>query len=372
MDTVSKQVERVMGSPIGARMIINGREVDYFCGTSYYTLHGHPAVIEAACEATRKYGLGPATNAGGSSVLNETVERARQHFESETATYVISGYLGAMILVQALSDDYDIVFADAAAHYSIFDGIRTSGKTIVRFRHLDPEDLATKLAEHVRPGQVPMVMTDGVFPVTGRIAPIPAYCNVLRRYQPSVLCIDDAHAVGVIGEKGQGTFEYFGLKGENLYQAGTLSKAFGGIGGIVPGNHELAAKIKKNVRISIGASPPSIPAAAAAGMGLLILSENPQMRRDLWSNVKLVRDGLRGLGFGIEDSPIPIVNIRGRPSVDLGHVREELDSQDIIVLRVPPSGYSDAPDVESLRIAVFSTHREEQIQGLIEEIGRAI
>ena len=371
MGTVSKQVERVMGSPIGARMIINSREVDYFCGTSYYTLHGHPAVIEAACEAARKHGLGPATNLEV-SVLNETVELACQYFEVETATYVISGYLGAMMLVQALSDDYDMVFVDASSHYSVFDGIHASGKTIVSFRHLDPEDLATKLAEHVRPGLVPMVMTDGVFPVTGRIAPIPAYCNVLRRYQPSLLCIDDAHAVGVIGEKGQGTFEYFGLKGEDLYQAGTLSKAFGGIGGIVLGSQTLAAKIKKNSRISVGASQPPVPAAAAAGMGLRILSENPQMRRDLWSNIKRVRDGLRGLGLEIDDSPVPIVNVRGGPSIDVAHVQEELDSQDIIVFRIPPNGYSDAPDVESLRIAVFSTHSAEQIQRLVKGIGQAI
>ena len=371
MGTASRQVERVMGSPIGARMIINGREVDYFCGTSYYALHGHPAVIEAACEATRRYGLGPATNASN-SVLTETVERARQHFESETATYVISGYLGAMMLAQALSDDYDIVFVDEAAHYSVFDGIRTSDKSIVQFRHLNAEDLSAKLAGHVRPGQVPLVMTDGVFPVTGKIAPLPEYCDALSTYFPSLLCVDDSHAVGVIGKKGQGTFEYFGLRGENLYLAGTLSKAFGGIGGIIPGDQVLAAKIKKNVRIPAGASPPPVPAAAAAGMGIRILSENPGMRHDLWANVKRVRDGLRELGFEMDDSPVPIVNVRGGPSLDLEHVREELENQGIVVLRVPPNGYSDAPDVESLRMAVFSTHQQEQIQRLVEGIGRTI
>ena len=360
-------MENQMGSPIGARMIINGREVDYFCGTSYYTLHGHPAVIEAACDATKKYGLGPATNAGV-SVFTETVELARRHFEAETVSYVISGYLGAMVLVQALSDDYDIVFVDAASHYSVFDGIRTSGKSIVPFRHLDPDDLASKLARHMKPGQVPLVMSDGVFPVTGKIAPIPAYCEVLQAYQPALLCVDDSHAVGVIGQKGQGTFEHFGLRQEGLYFAGTLSKAFGGIGGIVPGDRELADKIKKNVRISAGASPPPVPAAAAAGMGLRILSEHPEMRRDLWANVRRVRQGLRDAGFDIEESPIPIVNVRGGPSSDLERTRKDLANQDIVVLRVPPNGYSDAPDVESLRIAVFSTHSEEQIRRLIDGI----
>ncbi|TSA51192.1 pyridoxal phosphate-dependent aminotransferase family protein [archaeon] len=365
------EASNTMGSPIGARMVINGREVDYFCGTSYYTLHGHPAVIEAACDATRRFGLGPATNASV-SVFSETVELARQFFEVESVAYVISGYLGAMVLVQALRDDYDVVLVDEASHYSVFDGIRTSGKAIVPFRHLDADDLSAKLAEHVGPGQIPLVMSDGVFPVTGVIAPLPSYIEALRAYQPSLLCVDDSHAVGVIGAKGQGTFEYFGLKDDNLYLAGTLSKAFGGIGGIVPGNQLLAEKIKKNVRIPVGASPPPVPAAAAAGMGIRLLTENPEMRRDLWANVKRVRDGLRGLGFEIEDTPVPIVNVVGGPSLDLEFVKRELDRQDIVVLRVPPNGYSDAPDVESLRIAVFSTHREEQIQRLIEGIGRAI
>ncbi len=362
---------RCIGSRIGARMIFNGREVDYFCGTSYYSLHGHPAVIDAACEATRKYGLGQATNFGV-IVLNETIERARQYFETETVSYVISGYLGAMVLVQALSDDYDIVFVDEKSHYSVFDGIHTSGKAIVRFQHLNPDDLAAKMAEHVKPGQVPLVMTDGVFPVTGSIAPLPAYHAILEAYQPAMLCIDDAHGVGVIGEKGQGTFEYFGLSGEGLYQAGTLSKAFGGIGGIVPGSQALAEKIKKNVRISIGASPAPIPAAAAAGMGLRLLSENPQMRHDLWDNVASLRKGIRGLGFDIEDTPIPIVNIRGRDSLNLEHVRDELAAQDMIVFHVAANGYSDAPNIESLRIAVFSTHTKDQIQRLIGAIARAI
>lgn len=361
----------MMGSPIGARMVINGRAVDYFCGTSYYTLHGHPAVIEAACKATRRFGLGPATNAGV-SVFNQTVELARQHFGTDTATYVISGYLGAMVLVQALSDDYDIVVVDESSHYSVFDGIRTSGKDVISFRHLDATDLASKLAQHVRPGEVPLVMTDGVFPVTGTIAPLPDYRDVLRSYPSALLCVDDAHAVGVIGEKGRGTLEYFGLEDENCYMAGTLSKAFGGIGGLVPGSRALAAKIKKNVRISIGASPPPVPAAAAAGMGISILTEHPEMRKDLWANAKRMRDGLRGLGFDLLDSPIPIVNVRGGASLDMQHVRDELANQHMIVLHVPPSSYSDAPEVESLRIAVFSTHSEEQIKHLVEGIGRAI
>ena len=141
-------------SPIGSRMIINGREVDYYCGTSYYALHGHPQVIEAASAAMRRFGIGPAT-----SLVMEPYERlhelARSFFETESVTYMASGYLGMMVLIQALQNDYDIIFVDNLSHFSILDGAATTSKEIVSFRHLDPEDLTRKLAVHVRPGQVP-------------------------------------------------------------------------------------------------------------------------------------------------------------------------------------------------------------------------
>lgn len=367
---MSPDIKR-MESPIGSRMMINGREVDYHCGTSYYALHGHPLMIQAACDAARKYGLGPATFASVPAI-DEVSERACDFFEAETATYIISGYLGAMILVQALRADYDVVFVDESSHYSVFDGVRTSGVDVVRFRHLDPEDLRRQLAARVRPGQIPLVMTDGVFPSTGSIAPLPAYASVLSRYAQSLLCIDDSHGVGVIGKKGQGTFEYYGMKQDGLHFAGTLSKAFGSIGGIIPGDRSLAEKIHRNVRVLAGASPPPVPAAAAAAMGIRILKEHPEMRETLWRNVKVVRDGLRFLGFDIADSPVPIVSVRGQASVDLKHVHRALDREDIVVLYVPPNGYSDAPDVESLRIAVFSTHSTEQLGRLIDAIKRAV
>lgn len=359
-------------SPIGSRMIINGREVDYFCGTSYYTLHGHPQVIEAASAAMKSYGIGPAT-----SLSMEPYERldelARSFFETESVTYMASGYLGMMVLVQALQNDYDAIFVDDLSHFSILDGAATVGKKIVCFRHLDPEDLTRKLAEHVRSGQVPLVITDGVFPVTGAIAPLPDYAHALERYNDALLCVDDSHAVGVIGASGQGTFEYHGVTSEvNHYFSGTLSKAFGGFGGIVVGDRFLNEKIRRNVRVPLGASRPPIPAAAASAMGIKLLLDHPEMRYQLWRNVKQVRDGLRDLGFDVSDTPIPIVNVKGSSSIDLRHVQQELSRKDIVVAHISPRGYSDAPDVESLRIAVFSTHSNEQIKRLLGAIKEAI
>ena len=358
---------KTMGSPVGPRMVIDGREVDYYCGTSYYTLHGDQRVIDAACEAVRRYGLGPAT------LMNvpphrEVIERASAFFETQTATYVISGYLADLVLLQGLCDDYDVVLVDERSHYSVFDGLHATGKRLVQFRHLDANDLACKLRDEVNPRQIPLVMSDGVFPSTGAIAPLKDYVEVLASYDEPLLCIDDSHAVGVIGEKGQGTYEYLDLQGSNCYLAGTLAKAFGGVGGIVPGSHKLMEKIKQHSRVPVGASPASVAAAAAAAMGIRILSEHPEMRKQLWSNVARVRGGLRKLGLDVGTSPVPIVSIQSTPGLEVKRLLQGLDKRDIVVAHVAARGYSDAPDVDALRIAVFSTHTEAQIDCLLDSM----
>jgi glycine C-acetyltransferase/8-amino-7-oxononanoate synthase len=107
-------------------------------------------------------------------------------------------------------------------------------------------------------------------------------------------------------------------------------------------------------------------------MGMRLLEEHPEMRRQLWDNVRRMRAGLRAAGFDLADTPIPIISLPGAPSLDLRRVCDALDREDLVVLYVPPRGYSDAPDVESLRIAVFSTHTTEQIDRLVDGIRRAL
>ncbi|MGV3490989.1 MAG: aminotransferase class I/II-fold pyridoxal phosphate-dependent enzyme [Devosia sp.] len=358
-----------MGSPIGARMRINDRDMDYFCGTSYYALHGNPIVIEAARAAVAAYGLGPGTLAQV-PVYDEVIDRSRTFFETEAASYVVSGYVSPLVLLQALEDRYDVIYVDAASHYSIGDAIKTIDKPVIRFRHLDAGHLAEQLRATLQPGQVPAIVSDGIFPSSGALAPLAEYAAVIASYDGALICVDDSHAVGVVGEKGQGSLEYAGVAGPNRYLAGTLSKAFGGSGGIVPGSAELAERVKKNVRLVAGASPTPVPAAAAAAAGLKLLTENPEMRQTLWRNVRHVRQGLRDLGLSIPDTPVPIVSLRA--PTDLERVRAALEARDIATKRTPAGGYSDAPDVETLRIAVFSTHTPEQLDRLLSALGELL
>lgn len=361
---------RVLESPVGPRVRLDGCEVDYFCGTSYFCLHGHSAVVAAACEAARSFGLGPATSLG-TPAHNALVRELCSFLAVETATLVPSGYLAPLVLLQALGADYDVVLLDGAAHYGEIDAARAGGKDVVSFRHLDPDDLDRTLS-HLRSTQRPLILTDGVFPSTGAIAPLREYRDVLAGYPGSLLCVDDAHAFGVLGPCGRGSLEHHAVDGPSVHVCGTLSKAFGAAGGFVPSSTALQETIRERSRVPVGASAPSAPAAAAAAAALRVLAAHPEMRRALWDNATHLRDRLRGLGFDLPRTVVPILSLRGGPGLDLVRVHARLAADGIAVLYVPPRGYSDAPDVESLRIAVFSTHSRDQLDRLADSLRRAL
>jgi 8-amino-7-oxononanoate synthase len=358
-----------METPIGPRMRINGREVDYFCGTSYFCLHGHPDVIEAACIATRWFGLGPGTLAH-MPVYEELQEELNAWFGAEQVVAMISGYSSPMALLQGLSDAFDVVFVDAATHYSARDALGTIGKPVHSFHHCDPQSLADALARQIIPGQRPAIVTDGVFPSTGALAPLKEYRQAMAPYDDAILVIDDSHGVGSLGSSGRGSLQLAGLEGEGNHFAGTLSKAFGASGGIIPGTRSLAEAIARKAMIMRGASLMTPGAAAAAIAALRLLKTHPEMRANLARNVKHLRGGLRALGFDIADTPVPVVSVRG--NLDLDRVRDALDAKDIMVRVVKASGYSDAPDVPTMRLAVFSEHSPDQIDHLLRSIAENI
>lgn len=364
----------IMESAPGPVTVINGRKVDYFCGTGYFGLHGHPELIKAACEATRKYGIGSGTSRSGygnNPALIEVEERAANFFEKESALYYVSGYLGNFILLQGLKDRYDVIFVDAESHYSVMDGAAVAQKPIVTFAHLDAEDLKKKLHQKVNSCKKPLLLCDGVFPISGEISPIPRYFEILKEFDDFLICVDDAHATGIIGEKGQGTYEYFGLDEKNLHFSGTLSKAFGGHGGIIAGDEELINRMRRLSNIPYSSSSVPTPAAAATAKALEILSKNPEMRKSLWENVFYAKKSFRNLGLKVNETPVPIIclEIKG---ADLKSFQQELFNRGFAVHYVPGGSYSSVPEKGALRIAVFSGHTREQIDRLIEEFKKLL
>ncbi len=357
-----------MESPPGARMIFNGREMDYFAGTGYLGLQSHPAVVQAAQEALHLYGLSTATSRGGYGehpVYDEFEQEACAYFRAEKVLYFASGYLGTSILTQATGNRFDHIFIDSSGHYSLWDAAQATNLPITSFHHLRPQSLAEQLRGNLRPGERPLVLSDGVFPVSGEIAPLPEYLKLVKPFK-GLVYLDDAHAVGVLGKNGGGTPDYYDIRDPNCCTSATLAKALGGYGGIIWGTEQWVKKVDRASRIYAGASPPPLVVAAASARALRLARIIPELRQRLWDNVKHARDGLRALGWELSDTPVPILCLEAREGIRLEWIKNKLFEQAIAVELV--HSYTSAPAGGGLRIAIFATHSHEQIERLVDAI----
>lgn len=362
----------IMESAPGAETVINGRKYIYFGGTGYFGLHGNPEMIIAGIDAFKRYGLHSGTTRSGfgnNPVLLDVERKLADYFGTEESVYYVSGYFNGLFMGQGLVDEYDVAFIDDTAHFSIRDGIYSARKRVVVFRHREPGDLQTKLKAELKPGERPLVMTDGVFPTFGEIAPVPEFVEVLQPYH-GILCLDDAHAVGVLGEEGRGTYEHFGLKpSDRLYMSGTLSKAFGGHGGFIPSSAGLIKRIREGVGAYSGASPTPSPIAAASAKGIELVKAHPGWRLKLRRNVARIKSGMRELGFEVNDTVVPIVTWTLESAEKMKSVQKELLDRGIAVAYLK---YVGAPAGGVLRASIFSTHSDGHIDRLLEELKRLV
>lgn len=359
-------------TPLGVRVVVAGREMDYFSGTSYLGLHNHPDVQEAAIQAIRRYGMSTATSRGGYGehlLYDELEAEARRFFNSPAVLLYPSGYLSALVLAHGLRPRVERAFVDESAHYSVFDGVRAAGLPLVPFRHLDGQSLRETLRGELKPGERPLVFSDGLFPISGEIAPLPDYLEVLGEYEGWRLGLDDAHAAGVLGPNGRGTLEHHAIQSANCLAGATLSKALGGFGGLLPGPGELIAEIQRGAKVYAGASPIPLPNAAGSAAALRLARTQPERLARLRTNLGQVRAGLRTQGWQVEESPSPIVCLRAGPGLDLGQIRAHLFASGICIAHV--TSYSSTPPGGALRIAVCASHQSAQIERLLEALGRS-
>ncbi len=357
-----------IGSPVGAQTIFNGRQMDYFAGTGYLGLQNHPAVLQAAQETLQLYGFSTATSRGGYGehlAYDELEQEACAYFCAEKVLYFASGYLGISILTQATGNRFDHIFIDSSAHFSLWDAAYATNLPITPFHHLRAQSLAEHLHDELRPQERPLVLSDGVFPVSGEIAPLPDYLALVKPMQ-GLVYLDDAHAVGVLGKNGQGTPEYYDIRDESCCTSATLAKALGGFGGVIWGTADWVDNIDRTSRICAGASPPPLVVAAASARALAVARTTPELRQRLWDNVAQARSGLCALGWELADTPVPILCLKGSQGVSLERIKKGLFEQGIAVELV--RSYTSTPAGGALRIAIFATHSHAQIDRLVDAI----
>ncbi len=357
-----------MGSAPGSETIINGQSYLYFGGTGYYELQSHPELINAGIETWKTFGTHTAASRRGmgtSAIHLEVEKQASNFFGTEDASYIASGYLSNTSGLQALYENrkFDVIFIDQHAHFCLVDAARSIMAKHHTFSHLSPDDLRRQLKAHVNPGQKPIVLTDGLFPGHGRIAPLPIYLEVLEPWG-GIIWIDDAHGAGVLGPSGRGTEEHFGLNSDRIYSGTTMSKAFGGFGGMLKGTRTFIENVRSG-NVMNGASSPPLPIAAATAKGIELLTRNPQWREALWRNALQLKSGLGDLGFDVDQSEIPIVTFSlGGPDQNR-QVFERLLRRKIAIQNASYVGIATGG---TLRMVVFSTHTSKQINYFLQEL----
>jgi glycine C-acetyltransferase len=302
---------RTMDSPADAWMVVDGKRVLNFCTNNYLGLANHPKMKEAAKAAVDRWGVGPAAvrSIAGTQALHVELERRLAAFKGvEDALYVQSGFCANQAAIPPLVGKEDVIFSDRLNHASIIDGARLSGAKIVVYEHCDPADLAAKITEHLPNYRRGLLVTDGVFSMDGDIAPLDELMTVADRYGVLTM-VDDAHGEGVLGRGGRGIVDHFGLHGKFDVEIGTLSKAFGVVGGVIAGKKTIIDYIRQKARpfLFSSATTPADTAACLAAVDLLEDSE--VLVKKLWDNAAYFRGEMQRLGFDTGRSQTPIVPV---------------------------------------------------------------
>ncbi|HEX9114504.1 MAG TPA: glycine C-acetyltransferase, partial [Anaerolineae bacterium] len=302
---------RLMDSPADGWMVVDGRRVLNFCTNNYLGLANHPALKDAARAAVDRWGVGPAAvrSIAGTQDLHLELERRLAAFKGvEDALYVQSGFCANQAAIAPLVGKEDVIFSDRLNHASIIDGARLSSAKIVVYEHCDPADAEAKIREHLPNYRRGLLVTDGVFSMDGDIAPLDRLTEVAGRYGVLTM-VDDAHGEGVLGRGGRGIVDHFHLHGVFDLEIGTLSKAFGVVGGVIAGKKTIIDYLRQRARpfLFSSATTPADTAACLAAVDLLEASEGRVQK--LWDNARYFKEGMRRLGFDTGHSETPIVPV---------------------------------------------------------------
>ncbi len=332
----------------------------------YLNLSQHPDVIEAAVRSMVDYGAGPGGApllSGTTHVLLQLEEKLAAMKQCEASLVFTSGYTANIGVISTLMRSCDLVIYDMYAHASLLDGGMHAKKKF--FKHNDISSLEHTLSQAKDTYVNKLVVIDGVYSMDGDIAHLDEIVKLAHQYGAWVL-VDEAHATGVIGERGGGTVEYFKLKNKVDIVTGTLSKAIGSTGGFVAGSKELINYIKYASRPYMFSTAPFVPACAAALKSIQIIEEDINLRAKLWQNIEYMREELLAMGFNIGDSETAIFPLIIGDDYKVKQMAYLLHKEDIFVNSVP---YPAVPrKITRVRLSVTAGHTEAQLSKSIDAI----
>lgn len=302
---------RVLDAANRARTRVDGREVVNLASNNYLGFADHPALKAKAAAYLEQWGAGAGAvrTIAGTLRIHEDFEEQLAAFKHTGSALVLqSGFTTNQGVLGTLLKEGDLVVSDELNHASIIDGLRLTKATKKVYKHADPDDLERLLRENDTDG-LKLVVTDGVFSMDGDVSPLDRLVEVARRYG-AVTYVDDAHGSGVLGEAGRGTVHHFGMaEAEDVLQVGTLSKAWGVVGGYAAGHADLKQLMVNRARpyLFSTAQPPAVVGALSAALELV--QSDPSFMERLWDNTRFFKAELARLGFDTMGSETPITPV---------------------------------------------------------------
>ncbi len=360
---------RTIGSAVGAWTVVDGKKVLNMCSNNYLGFASDPRLVEAARRALETYGVGPAAvrSIAGTMTLHVEFERKLAAFKGvEDAISLQSGFCANLSAIPTLVGAGHVLFTDELNHASIIDGCRLTKAERVIYPHGDVDALRKALAEK-KDAPRKLIVTDGVFSMDGDLAPLPEIVEAAEEFGAMVM-VDDAHGEGVLGSHGRGIVDHFKLHGRVDIEMGTLSKAFGVMGGYLAGKREVIEYLRQRARpfLFSSAATPADVAACIAAVDILQTSDEPVRR--LWENARYFKAKMVELGFDIGNSQTPITPVMLGEATTAWEFSRRLFAEDVfaqaIVFPTVPRGKA------RIRVMVSAVHTKEDLDFALSKFAR--
>lgn len=358
---------RTIEGPVGAWFVVDGKRVLNMCSNNYLGFANHPKLRQAAKQAIDEFGVGPAAvrSIAGTMSLHLELEKKIAEFKgTEAALSLQSGLNSNIATIPALMGPDDVIFTDQLNHASIIDGCRLTKARRVIYPHRDAKGLAEALEEN-KEIEKKLILTDGVFSMDGDLAPLPGIVEAAERYDAMVM-VDDAHGEGVLGSHGRGIVDHFGLHGRVDIEMGTLSKAFGVMGGYLAGKREIIEFLRQKGRpfLFSSALTPADTRACIAAIGILEESDEPVKK--LWDNARYFKEEMNSLGFDTGQSQTPITPVMlGEAKVAWEFSKRLFNEEEVFAQAI---GYPTVPrGAARIRVMLSALHTKEDLDFALEK-----
>ncbi len=352
---------RPISSEQNTEVLMEGKKVLMFGSNSYMGLTNHPKVIEAAVEATKKYGTGMA----GSPFLNGTLDihkkleaRLAEYVGKEDAMIYSTGFGVNLGVVSTLTGREDYIILDEQDHASIIEGRRLSFSNYLKYRHNDMESLEEQLRK-CDPDKVKLIVTDGVFSMEGDVANLPEIIRLKKKYNATVM-VDEAHGIGVFGKCGRGTCDHFGVTDDVDLIMGTFSKSFASLGGFIATDKEITNFLRHHSRSYIFTASITPASTAAVNASLDIMIAEPERQQHLWDITHFALESFRAMGCEIGHTSTPIIPLFIRDDYKTFQVTHDLLEEGVFVN--PVVSPAVAPHDTLIRYSLMATHTKEQVE----------